>query len=286
MNYPHDAVTIGVGTMEKWAGVYDALSALQAEKLGYDGLWVSSLGLSVGRLGMPDAGFLEPSTVALAVSEIARVVQTPLVVDIENGYGLDNVALAEAAGELLRAGSAALCIEDTVGVKRNSLWSGFCRDLHDVDAMCDRLAGLVSIAQCSGGTIIARTEALVEGRSIDEATYRVRKYAEVGCGGVVVHFRDNLAHAIETARRTAATARLIVIPTAAPTVQFVEFEEAGFSVYVAANIGLRAAAMAIETALASVLQHENQARAAECGATLAELDALVRARELVEGWVK
>jgi phosphoenolpyruvate phosphomutase len=272
--------------LEKWAGIYDALSALQAEKLGYDGLWLSSLGLSVGRLGMPDAGFLEPKVVVAAVREIARVARTPLIVDIENGYGLDDVGLAEVAAEMFAAGSVALCIEDTVGVKRNSLWSGFCRDLRDVEEMCERLSGLVTIAHRRGGSIIARTEALVEGRSIDETCARVRRYAAAGCDGVVVHFRDDVGQAMATARRTADLTRLVVIPTAAPTASFSEFEQAGFRVYVAANIALRAAALAMQQALGSVLTQQSQAHAIECGVTLAELDTLVRAAELVEDWTR
>src|SRR5690606_6829344 len=74
--------------IEVWAGVYDALSALQAERLGYDALWLSSLGLSVGRLGLPDAGFLKPDTVLAAVAELRQITKSPLVVDFENGYGL------------------------------------------------------------------------------------------------------------------------------------------------------------------------------------------------------
>jgi phosphoenolpyruvate phosphomutase len=129
--------------MQIWAGVYDALGALHAEQLGYDGLWLSSLGLSVGRLGLPDADYLDPETVLAAIREISRVVNIALVVDIENGYGLPGAGLAEVASSFFAAGSHALCIEDTVGAKRNSLWHGFHRDLSDVDEMADRLTRLV-----------------------------------------------------------------------------------------------------------------------------------------------
>ncbi len=269
--------------MQVWAGVYDALGALHAEQLGYDGLWLSSLGLSVGRLGLPDAGYLEPETVLAAIREISRVATIPLVIDIENGYGLPGSDLAEVASSFFAAGSHALCIEDTVGAKRNSLWHGFHRDLSDVDEIVDRLTRLVTVAHSQGGAIVARTEALVEGHSVEEASHRVRRYASAGCSAVVVHFRTDPGAAMEVARRTRGAAKLVVIPTAAPSLTFADLAAAGFGVYVAANVALRAASAATRQALESVLLAKHQAHAVERAASLAELDALVRTEALVGG---
>src|SRR5690606_14144222 len=124
---------------------------LQAERLGYDALWLSSLGLSVGRLGLPDAGFLKPDTVLAAVAELRQITKSPLVVDFENGYGLRAAELSKLAGLFYSTGADSLCMEDSSGEKRNSLWVSPDRQLADTDDMCGRLTTLVDTARRHGG---------------------------------------------------------------------------------------------------------------------------------------
>jgi phosphoenolpyruvate phosphomutase len=268
--------------MRIWAGIYDGLSALQAESAGYDGLWLSSLGLSVGRLGKPDAGFLSVDTVARALTEIDAVVQLPIAVDMENGYGLSGEPLAAAAEQLYRAGGKWLCLEDTSGPKRNSLWSGFHRQLWPADEMSERLATLVAVGAREGGAVIARTEALIEGESTDATVARVCSYAAAGCSAAVVHFRDDVQPVLEVARQTRDAVDLVIIPTRAPSLTFADFEEAGFKIYVAANMAIRAAATATRTALLTVLREQRLAPALEDVATLADLDEIVGTSTLVK----
>jgi len=273
----------GRDALEVWAGIYDGLTAIQAEQLGYDALWLSSLGLSVGRLGLPDAGFLRPATVVDAIREITNVVRLPLVVDFENGYGLRGTELAELADEFFSAGGSALCMEDSVGEKRNSLWSAHKRELAAPDDTVARLTTLIDVASRHGGSVVARTEALIEGLGVDAAVERVARYADAGCGAVVVHFRTDPEEVLEVARQVRATSdiRLVVIPTVVPAKYFADFAEAGFNVYVAANVALRAAAAAVGQGLASVLRTGRQQEAVESIASLADLDALVRTDALV-----
>jgi phosphoenolpyruvate phosphomutase len=272
-------------TIKVWAGIYDSLGALHAQRLGYDALWLSSLGLSVGRLGLPDAGFLQPETIMTAITEISTVSSLPVVVDFENGYELQGASLAELATRFFQAGSGALCIEDSVGQKRNSLWTQFQRDLASPAEMAQRLRTLVEVSAMFNGSIIARTEALIEGMSVAEATDRVHEYAAAGCAAVVIHFRTDVEKVLEVARRCdlPAGVELVVIPTKAPAMNFETFAAAGFDVYVAANIALRAAAAAVWEGLESVLRHGHQQVATERIASLADLDDIVGTDTLVPG---
>ncbi len=262
--------------------MYDALSALQAERLGYDALWLSSLGLSAGRLGLPDAGFLQPETIIAALSEIRRVTNIPIVVDFENGYGLRGAELAALAEQFFVAGANGLCMEDTTGAKRNSLWTTSRRQLASVDDMSDRLRTLIDVAEQYRGMVVARTEALIEDHPVEEAVERVRSYAAAGCRGVVVHFRRDVEEALEVARKTAtADLELVIIPTAAPAVPFAEFAAAGFRVYVAANVAIRAALTAVGDGLERVLRSGHQSDALSNVASVADIDSLVRTSALV-----
>lgn len=278
-----DATTVpGRESLEVWAGIYDALTALQAQRLGYDALWLSSLGLSTGRLGLPDAGFLQPDTVIAALGEIGRVTDIPIHVDFENGYSLRGAELSGLADRFFRAGSRSLCMEDSTGAKRNSLWADTRRNLATVDDMTERLSLLVEVADRNGAMMMARTEALIEGFSVEETVERVHSYAATGCKAVVVHFRTDVEAALEVARKAdTVDVKLVIIPTAAPPVRFDTFRDAGFDIYVAANVAVRAAMRAVEQGLESVLRLGHQAVALEGVASLAELDSLVRTEALV-----
>jgi phosphoenolpyruvate phosphomutase len=150
--------------------------------------------------------------------------------------------------------------------------------------MAERLTSLVQVARQHDATIIARTEVLIEGGSVDEAVQRVRAYAAAGCQAVVVHFRADVEAVLEVARKAAdVDVDLVVIPTAAPSMTFATFAEAGFDVYVTANVAVRAAMTAVEQGLESVLRLGHQKDALAGIATLADLDTLVRTNMLVPG---
>ena len=99
---------------------------------------------------------------------------------------------------------------------------------------------------------------------------------------MVVHFRRDVQEALEVARKTAtADVDLVVIPTAAPTVPFAEFTAAGFRVYVAANVAIRAALTAVGEGLERVLRHGHQGAALSNVASVTDIDSLVRTSALV-----
>src|SRR5690606_12694568 len=134
-------------------------------------------------------------------------------------------------------------------------------------------------------SVVARTEALILGLGVEETVERVRRYARTGCAAVVVHFRDDVGPAMTVAAHKGEFlgAKLVIIPTKAPSVPFEEFTRAGFDVYVAANIALRAAASAMHEELQSVLAVRNQADAAKRVSSLEEIDSLVGRDLLVSG---
>ena len=99
--------------------------------------------------------------------------------------------------------------------------------------------------------VVARTESLVEGSTVSEAIDRVSAYHGAGADIVIVHFREKVDHVFAVAEACKAIP-LGVIPTMAPHVPSTEFAEAGFSVYIAANVAVRASALAIDQTYAAV----------------------------------
>jgi phosphoenolpyruvate phosphomutase len=258
--------------MQVWAGVYDALSARLAVAAGYDALWLSSYSLSATRLGMPDEGHVTPDQLAQVTREIAQVVDVPIVVDGENGWDCTIPELRDVVRNLVDAGARGIAIEDTVGPKQCSLWDDIERDLRDPDEMTELLAAVTEVMG-TDGRVLSRTEALIEGLGVDVAVDRVRRYAASGCWGHVIHFRDDINEVFETAAQCRDLPNLVIIPTKAPETSIEDAEGYGFSVYMAANVAVRAAALAMERTLATVLETRRLSVALEDCMPLKELDA-------------
>src|SRR6202162_5404553 len=68
-------------------GVYDPLTALIAERAGFDALYVSGAGIAYTRLGRPDIGLVSLSEVVDTVALIRDRVGAYLIVDADTGYG-------------------------------------------------------------------------------------------------------------------------------------------------------------------------------------------------------
>src|ERR687883_735492 len=68
-------------------GVYDALTARIAARVGFDIVFISGYSVSAVRLGEPDFGFLTESEMADTARAVCRVSDAPVIVDADTGYG-------------------------------------------------------------------------------------------------------------------------------------------------------------------------------------------------------
>ncbi len=157
-------------------GVYDPLTALIAEKAGFEALYVSGAAMAYTRLGRPDIGLLTMAEVADTVALIRDRVDANLVVDADTGYG--NALNVERTVRLFeRAGANAIQLEDQDFPKR----CGHLEDKTLVPAaeMAGKIKAAVDTRASPDTLIIARTDAIaVEG--FDRAIARATLYREAG----------------------------------------------------------------------------------------------------------
>src|SRR2546423_9240583 len=74
-------------------GVPNAAMARQAERLGFDAVYVSGAGMANATAGVPDIGLLTLSEVAQLAGYIAKAIDIPALVDADTGFGgAENVA--------------------------------------------------------------------------------------------------------------------------------------------------------------------------------------------------
>src|SRR3989449_4722131 len=68
-------------------GAFNALTAMQIERAGFDAVYVSGAGIAAAR-GLPDIGLLSMAEVVADAGTIAQAVAIPALADADTGYGL------------------------------------------------------------------------------------------------------------------------------------------------------------------------------------------------------
>ncbi|MFD5766676.1 isocitrate lyase/phosphoenolpyruvate mutase family protein [Streptomyces sp. NPDC127049] len=256
-------------------GAVNALAAHVAAEAGFDALWVSGLEVSAAS-GLPDANVLGPRDLSDVVASLGRVTELPVIVDIDNAGGSGRTA-ERFASDLMRAGAAAVCVEDSAYPKCNSFAAHRAQKLADRDLLCEQVGRIRKIAG-DGLVVVARTEALIAGEDMATAIARAEAYAEAGADAVLIHSKDATGEqARAIGRAWSHDVPLVSVPTAFPDLSAAELGEAGFHLCIYAN-QLSRAALAGMRAAARQFRRGGSFRSTVAG-SLAEVGDLMRVGE-------
>jgi methylisocitrate lyase len=162
------------------AGAINAYTARLAQAAGFRAIYLSGGGLAANSLGIPDLGISTLDDVLIDVRRITDASTLPLLVDIDTGWG-SAFSIARAIRQMIKAGAAAVHIEDQVSAKRCGHRPG--KELVPTEEMVDRIKAAVDARDESSidpaFVLMARTDALaVEG--LDAAMARARAYVAAG----------------------------------------------------------------------------------------------------------
>ncbi len=160
-------------------GAINAYHALLATQIGYKAIYLSGGGVAAGSLGMPDLGISTLEDVLIDVRRITEVTETPLLVDIDTGFG-GAFNIARSIRNVIKAGAAAVHIEDQVQAKRCGHRPN--KAIVSQAEMVDRIKAAVDAKTDPDFVIMARTDALaVEGlqSAIDRACACVEAGADM-----------------------------------------------------------------------------------------------------------
>jgi len=158
-------------------GTINANHALLAKRAGYRAIYLSGGGVAAGSMGIPDLGITTLEDVLTDVRRITNVCDTPLLVDADTGFGASAFNIARTVKDLIKAGAAAMHIEDQVGAKRCGHRPN--KEVVSTAEMVDRIKAAVDARTDENFAIMARTDAIaIEG--IDAAIERVHAYIEAG----------------------------------------------------------------------------------------------------------
>ena len=158
-------------------GTINANHALLAKRAGYRAIYLSGGGVAAGSLGLPDLGITTLDDVLSDVRRITNICDTPLLVDADTGFGSSAFNIGRTVKDLIKAGAAAMHMEDQVGAKRCGHRPN--KEVVSKSEMVDRIKAAVDARTDENFQIMARTDAIaIEG--IDAALDRVHAYIEAG----------------------------------------------------------------------------------------------------------
>jgi phosphoenolpyruvate phosphomutase len=214
------------------------LAAKIVENAGFDGVWASSLTLS-SVLGKRDANEATWSQLLEIAVRMASTVHIPVLLDADNALG-DFNTMRQITQAASRSGIGGVTVEDKAFPKLNSFLDEQS-DLIPKTQFCGMIKAAKDSVVRNNFSVIARTESLVLGHSVNEALDRSLAYIEAGADAILVHSKSNSANeVIQFLRSWSGRSPIIVVPTTYHNGNVEILFEAGATIVVWANHMLRA----------------------------------------------
>jgi methylisocitrate lyase len=178
-------------------GVYDALSAKIASRAGFEVIFITGYSLSATLLGEPDFGLLTQSEVVSAAQRICSVVDTPVIVDADTGYG-NAINVMRTVQDLIRAGAGGMFLEDQIWPKRCGHMKG--KQVIPLEEHVKKLKAAVEAKGDSDFYIVARTDSR-QALGLDEAIKRGRAFKAAGADAVFIEAPESKQEMKEISRQ-------------------------------------------------------------------------------------
>jgi methylisocitrate lyase len=258
-------------------GAFNALTAMQIERAGFEAVYVSGASLAAAR-GLPDIGLLSLSEVVSDAKTIANAVAIPALADADTGYG-EPLNVMRTVREFEQAGLAGIHLEDQESPKKCGHLPG--KRLVAVTDMAQKIGAAAAARRDPDFLIVARTDARAA-EGLDAAVRRALAYVEAGADAV-------FPEALESAEEFRLFAQGLLkkgvkVPLVANMTEFgktpyltaQEFESLGYRLVLFPVTALRIAARAVEAMLGELKALGTQQKSLDRMQTRAQLYDLLR----------
>lgn len=172
-------------------GAINANHALLAEQAGYNAIYLSGGGVAAGSLGIPDLGITTLEDVLIDIRRITNVTDLPLLVDVDTGFGPSAFNVARTVKSLIKAGAAALHIEDQVGAKRCGHRPN--KEIVSKEEMVNRIKAAADARTDEHFVIGARTDAFAK-EGLEKTLERAVAYKEAGADFIFAEAVPDLSY--------------------------------------------------------------------------------------------
>lgn len=163
-------------------GVYDALGAKIAQKVGFEAMFQTGYGTSATLFGMPDYGFIGATETVDSARRICRAVSVPVIVDSDTGYG-NALSVWKLVKELESAGASGIFLEDQGWPKRCGHMQG--KEVISQEEYTEKLSAAIDARENKDFIVVARTDARAT-EGLDAAIERGRQNKKTGADAVFV----------------------------------------------------------------------------------------------------
>lgn len=230
-------------------GVFNALAARIAERIGFHAVYQSGAALSAGLAGLPDVGLLTQTEFAEQGRYLAQSVSIPVLSDADTGFG-EALSVERTVRLFESAGLAGLHLEDQQFPKRCGHLSG--KTLIPQEAMVAKIRAAIAARRDENFVLIARTDARAV-TGMEDAMARAQAYAQAGADMI-------FPEALETKDEFEAFAKACPVPLLANMTEFgkspllsaEELGELGYAAVLFPLTAFRAAMKAAQTMLESL----------------------------------
>ena len=240
----------------KVGGAYDALSAKLVETSGFDAIWAGSFAISATH-ALPDASILTMTDFLRVAENMVDSCNIPVIADCDTGFG-GPANVSHAVKKYEKAGVAGMRIEDKIFPKQNSLLKNSIQKLLPEKDFVAKIIAAKESKKDPNFMIIARTEALIAEKGMDEALRRAKAYEKAGADAILIHSKKNTPNEIfEFSEKWNEGIPLVVVPTSYPSVKISELISRKIKMVIFANQSLRVAHYVISKALKEIIQNES-----------------------------
>ena len=255
-NYERLTKLMETKAIVKVGGAYDALSAKLVETAGFDAIWAGSFAISATH-ALPDASILTMTDFLRVSENMVDACNIPVIADCDTGFG-GPANVSHAVKKYEKAGIAGISIEDKTFPKQNSLLENSKQDLLPEKDFVAKIIAAKESKKDQNFMIIARTEALIAEKGMNEAIRRADAYESAGADAILIHSKKNTPNEIfEFSNKWKGKIPLVVVPTSYPSVKVNELISHKIKMVIYANQSLRAAHNIMLKVLEETLEKES-----------------------------
>jgi len=219
---------------------HNGMSAKIVEESGFKAIWASGLCLS-GSLGLRDNNEASWSQVTDMLEYMVNSVNIPILVDGDSGFGNFNNARIFCR-KLEQIGIGGVCFEDKLFPKTNSfieVKGG--QPLADMNEFCGKIRACKEYQINPNFVVVARIEAFIAGRGLEEALKRATAYHKAGADAILVHSKIKTSKDIDDfMKRWDNRCPIIIVPTKYHQTPTEHFRNLKISTVIWANHNFRA----------------------------------------------
>ncbi|HYY67677.1 MAG TPA: isocitrate lyase/PEP mutase family protein [Nitrososphaeraceae archaeon] len=253
-------------------GVFDALSARIAEKIGYPAIFQTGYGSAAALLGMPDFGLLNAGETIDNARRIIKSVSIPVIVDIDTGYG-NPLNVRRMVQDLEDLGAGGIFLEDQVWPKRCGHMTG--KDVIPTKEYISKLRAATDARRSKEFVIVARTDARAT-LGLSEAIQRGIEYYRSGADVIFVEAPLTMKELREIPSKIDAPLVANMIEQGiTPNLSAQELKKMGYKIAVFPLSGLYSATFALRYVFTELMQTGSTKRSQRRMVTFDDFNRLV-----------